>query len=119
MPRDVRSLIEDIQYCINEIEQDTGGIRFETYCTVSLIHHATERNFTVIGEAIKRLHHVSEEVSNRIDDTIAIAGSRNLVVHEYENVDHKEVWKIIKESMPKLKKQINNWAEELGMRRWD
>ena len=119
MARDVRSLIEDIQYCIREIEMNTGGLSFETYCVVSQIHHATERNFTVIGEAIKRLHYVSEEVSDRIDNAIAITGFRNLVVHEYENVDHKEVWKIIQESMPKLKDQINTWAAELGMRRWE
>ncbi len=119
MRRDVRALIEDIQYCINEIEMDTAGIRFETYCTVSQIQHATERNFTVIGEAIKRMHLVSEEVSSRIDNAVAITGFRNLIVHEYENVDDKEVWKIIKDSLPKLKDQINDWAEELGMRRQD
>lgn len=118
MRRDLRALIEDIQYRITQIERDTGGLRFETYEVVDLIQNATERNFIVIGEAIKRMHLVSEEVSHRIENAIVITGFRNFIIHEYEQIDNKEVWKVIKESLPKLKEQINDWAEELGMRRW-
>lgn len=115
MRRDVRALIEDIQRCISEIEEFTQGIQFETYDEVVIIQKATEREFITIGEAIRRMHQVSGEVSARIENAIAVSGFRNFLVHEYEHVDNKEVWRIVKGPLPKLKEQINRWAAELGM----
>jgi uncharacterized protein with HEPN domain len=114
-PRDLTALIGDIQGCIQEIEQFTSGFTFNDFEQSALVQRAVERDFIIIGEAVKRMRHVSEEVSSRIDRAVSISGFRNFLVYEYEVIDEKQVWRTVTDSVPLLKQQINAWADELGM----
>ena len=115
MQREIRLLLTDILESIAKIRTFTAGLTLDTYCNHDLVRSAVERQFSTIGEAIRRLRYVSDEATRRIDHEIAISGLRNVLVHEYELVDDVEVWRVIQESLPRLKQQIDNWAAELGM----
>ena len=115
MRREVRLLLQDIAGAITKIDSFTSGFTFETYTKDDRTRSAVERQFIIIGEAIRRIHHQSAEASQRIDNAIRIAGFRNILVHEYEQVDDGEVWRVIHGSLPRLKHQIDAWAAELGM----
>ena len=114
-PRELRLLLQDIRDGIQDIQEFTHSLDFEGYGRDKLVRRGVEREFIIIGEAVRRIHDVSEDVSRRIDEAIKIAGFRNFLVHEYEAVDEKKVWKIVTESLPRLKQQIDAWAAELGM----
>ena len=117
MKRDVRALIYDIQHSIASIEGYLEGVSFEFYADNEMLRDATERNFITIGEAIRRMRLLGEDVSSRMRDIAGAADFRNILVHEYENVNNERVWQIAKTSLPILKQQIDLWAEELGMER--
>ena len=114
-PRELRLLLEDVQNAIRQIEEFTCGLTLAEYERSELIQRGVERNFEIIGEAITRTRRVSKEVTIRIDYAVKISGFRNVLAHEYEIVDPKRVWLVAMESLPKLKRQIDAWAAELGM----
>ena len=62
-------------------------------------------NFIIIGEMAAR---ISEEFKNKNShiDWTKIKAFRNIVAHNYFGIDAEEVWQIIKNKLPELKKQI-------------
>jgi uncharacterized protein with HEPN domain len=113
MQRDIRTYLADIQQAIADIELFTSGKSLTDYENDLLSRRAVEREFTIIAEAISRLGKTSPELQARIDHVRTIAGFRNLIVHAYHSVDDAYVWKVVKESLPLLKQQIDQWANEL------
>ena len=62
-------------------------------------------NFIIIGEMVMRM---SDEFISNYDnvDWTKIKGFRNLVAHNYFGIDAEEVWQIIKDKIPTLKREI-------------
>ena len=62
-------------------------------------------NFIIIGEMVMRM---SDEFISNYDnvDWSKIKGFRNLVAHNYFGIDAEEVWQIIKDKFPTLKREI-------------
>ncbi len=52
--RDVRAYLEDIQNSIREIEMSAAGLDLETYQSVRQVRSAVEREFMIIGEALRQ-----------------------------------------------------------------
>jgi uncharacterized protein with HEPN domain len=70
-----------------------------------LICDAVLRNFEVIGEAAKRLDD-SYRASHPEIPWRAIAGLRDVLIHQYEGVDLEKVWAIVEKDLPGLKQSI-------------
>jgi len=113
MRRDIRKYLEDIRLCISELEALSAGKTLDEYKREFLLRRAAEREFIIIAEALSQIGQVSSEVHARLNHVREIAGFRNIIVHHYSFVDDTYVWKIIHESVPILKQQIELWAEEL------
>jgi len=67
-----------------------------------LIQDAVIRDLEVIGEAGKR---ISDKLKDGYPDVPwrNIAGLRNILIHQYMEVDIAEVWNIIERDLPLLK----------------
>jgi len=63
------------------------------------------RQFEVIGEAVKIL---DKNLTRKFPDTdwYAIAGMRDLLIHQYFGVDLDLVWESVTEDLPKFKKTM-------------
>lgn len=68
---------------------------------------AAMMNFIVIGEMVVRLSDAFKEKYNHID-WYKISGFRNIVAHNYLGIDAEEVWQIIQNHIPVLKKNITD-----------
>ena len=62
---------------------------------------ATDHGFNIIGEAAR---HVSPETKAAYAtiDWRRIIGLRNVVVHDYDEIDYARHWRVIQEDVPKL-----------------
>ncbi len=69
------------------------------------IKGATVRRIEIIGEAVKNISQELKEKHPKIEWK-KVAGARDVMIHAYFNVDLDIVWDIVKNDLPKLKKQI-------------
>lgn len=104
MSKDPRVYLAHIMECIQKIERFTERGRGH-FLEDELTQDAVLRNFEVIGEAAKRLDD-SYRASHPEIPWRAIAGLRDVLIHQYEGVDLEKVWAIVEKDLPGLKQSI-------------
>jgi uncharacterized protein with HEPN domain len=100
MERDQQSLI-DIADSISLIFEYIEATNWEQFANNSKDQDAVIRRFTIIGEATKRLSH---ELRDRHPDVPwkKMAGLRDIVVHEYDDINLVVLREIIEVSLPEV-----------------
>ncbi|MFP5272077.1 HepT-like ribonuclease domain-containing protein [Coleofasciculus sp.] len=108
--RDWRLRLQDILQSITGIEQRTAHITFEEFQNNETLVKAVLYDFVVIGEATRT---VSDEIQNRYPDIPwrLMAGMRNIVTHEYFQIDLARVWETIQDDLPRLVSQLQDVLE--------
>lgn len=99
-------LLEDIRDAAAFIREVTKSKTLADYGADRLLRQAIERNFEIIGEAIKRLAQHDAETAARIDDYRQIIAFRNVLIHGYDLVDHALVWSTVESQIPTLLRDI-------------
>lgn len=105
-------LLEDIQDAVAFIRQVTRDKDLADYQADRLLRNAVERNFEIIGEAVKRLAQDDPETAARIGEYPQIIAFRNLLIHGYDLVDDAHVWKIINDELPTLEGDVRALLKE-------
>lgn len=97
--------LQDIQNSIEKIFKYTKDISYEEFISNDMIKDAVERNFEIIGEAVKNL---PEDFRNQYPHIPfkQIAGMRDKLIHDYFGVDYEIVWKTIKDKLPQFSNEI-------------
>jgi len=75
-------------------------------------HDAAYFNFVIIGEALKNLRAMNEQLADRISDCSKIIGFRNQIVHGYGKLDHAITDRIITEKLPTLLRELERLLGE-------
>ena len=105
MTEDELKFIVDVQIFVDELIEIIGdNKRFENFNKNLIIRRAVERQFELIGEAIKKFKRTNKEIE--ISNDKEIIGLRNLIIHAYDSVDYEKLWGIIINHIPKLKIEI-------------
>lgn len=94
------------------IEKFTTGGR-NAFLASDLIQGAVLRHLETLGESIKRL---SVSLRSRYPEVAwrGIVALRNVLVHDYLEVDLDEIWDIVEKDLPILKSQIQIMLHDLG-----
>ncbi len=94
-PQDDPAYLSDILDCIRKINTYTNAGQTEFFQS-QLIQDAVARNFEIIGEATKRL---TPELRQQYPDIPwrRMAGFRDILIHNYMNIDVDRVWQAISE----------------------
>ena len=110
--RDIKLYLMDIIDEINRIKKFTSDIKDENELVQDeRTFYATLKCFENIGEAVK---HLPEEVRNLEPlEWNAIAGFRDVIIHEYFGISEKIVWDIIKNKLSKLEDAVKSILEKL------
>lgn len=97
--------LKDIQNSLNKILKYVENINFEQFINDDKTKDAVERNFEIIGEAVKNL---SEEFKSAYPNIPfkQIAGMRDKLIHDYFGVDYEIIWETIQNKLPELNKNI-------------
>ena len=91
MRLEARKYLFDIQEAAELVSQFTAGKDFADYQHNPMLRLATERAFTIIGEALVQLARVDAGLTSRITDFRSIVGFRNILTHAYAQVDDRIV----------------------------
>lgn len=99
--------IEHIIQSIRRIIEFTENVTEKEFIEKPIIQDAVIRNFEIIGEASKK---ISTDFGNRHKGIPwkKMAGMRDILIHDYMGVDLWAVWATVIDSLPELKKQIED-----------
>lgn len=103
--RGPEAFVADIFKSIEAIERYVKDLPEEVFFKDQKTLDAVLRNFEIIGEAVKNL---SDEFRKNFPNVPwkSIAGMRDIVIHEYFDLDNSIVWNAIKIHLPQLKIEI-------------
>lgn len=97
----------DIGYLHDMLEQARGVVRavenstLESYLEDENLRLAVERRIEIIGEAAPRVSREFQDAHPQIPWRKIIA-QRNVLVHEYGEIEDEIVWQVAKASIPEL-----------------
>ena len=104
--KSVKKYLYDVQQSVDSIFEYLGEKRdFFEYERNKLLRRAVERELEIIGEAVKHLLELDENIC--IDNARRIVDLRNFVIHGYDKVDNVIIWGILSKDLPKLKQQLD------------
>ena len=78
----------------------TAGRSFDDYTTDAMLRSAVERQLGIMGEAFAAMRRKAPEVAAIIPDLFKIIAFRNVLIHNYANIDDAVVWKAIHDELP-------------------
>lgn len=104
----------DIKICVDEIESFFKGKEkdFLKYKENIMLKRAVERNLEIIGEAVNRIITRDSSFVEKINNSRAIVGLRNQVVHAYDNISDENIWSVLTHHLPKLKLEVEKLIKE-------
>jgi uncharacterized protein with HEPN domain len=76
------------------------------YAADRWLQGAAERQFEVIGEAIRRLERSDPDIASRIPGHRDIVDFRNVLAHQYDDVDPAAVWHSARVEIPPLRAAV-------------
>lgn len=105
--------LNDINESLDKIFNYTNGLTFSEFISSDITKDAVERNFEIIGEAVKNL---SEEFRSNYPNIPfrQIAGMRDKLIHDYFGIDYEIIWKTIKDKLPAFKNEITELINGLN-----
>ena len=97
--------LQHIFESICDIERYTKGLSASDFHLNTQVQDAVIRKLEITGEAVKNIPKFFKNKQSKIPWQ-KIAGTRDILIHEYFGVDLNLVWIVVKKELPKLKKEI-------------
>lgn len=111
MRLETKKYLFDIQRAAALLREFTCDKTFADYRHSPMLRAAVEREFEIIGEAMTLLARADEPVAARISDYQRIISFRNVIIHQYADVDDRLVWNVIETSLPALVREVDALLE--------
>jgi uncharacterized protein with HEPN domain len=111
MENKIKKLLFDILSALKNIDDYLGAEKkFENYDNNSMLQDAVERNIEIIGEAMSKLLLFEPQIN--ISNSRRIVDARNKIIHGYDEIENAQIWGIIINHLPTLKREVVNLLQE-------
>lgn len=107
-------LLEDIRNAADFVKTATEGVVLHQFTQNRMLRQAVERNFEIIGEAMRRLEKDDPDTAARITDYRRIIAFRNVLIHGYDIIDPAIVWSAIEGDLTPLLKDVQALLNSVG-----
>ena len=114
MVRDLSAYLQDILDACYAIEDAMNDISLEDYRRQRAVRSSVEREFIIIGEALRRISALDERLFLSISNSRAIVDFRNLLAHDYGAVDDDSVFGLVCSDLIVLKAQVRELLHDLS-----
>lgn len=104
--------LEHMLKAIDNALEYTQGMTFESFDGNKILCHATIYNIQIIGEAAYKLTKEFKDNHHGVEWRV-IEGLRHVLVHDYYQVNNKELWNVIQDDLPILRQQITKYLDEV------
>lgn len=113
-----RDRLEHIIEAIDRITSFADGKSKEQIEADNLRYYGIIKNIEIIGEAAYKL---TQSFCQQHSETPweFIAKMRHVLVHDYYQIDAREVWKVINEDLHPLREQIFRYLSETDWSEWE
>ncbi len=110
----VLTYLQDVLDAINDMQSCFVGFpkRYDLFEKDIMRKCVVERKVEIMGEAINRIKKLDPSVI--IPNAREIIGTRNRIIHAYDNVHPEFLWSLVLRHIPELKKDIERLIEEFG-----
>jgi uncharacterized protein with HEPN domain len=105
-PRDVRMYLFDIRESCDAIAEFVSGLTFDDCKASRLVRSAVERQFEIIGEALRQAMELATSLRDTFPAVRQIIGFRNQLSHGYHMIESDVVWATIQADLPVLRAQV-------------
>jgi uncharacterized protein with HEPN domain len=106
MRLEVQKYLYDIKQAADLVLEFTEGRNFFDYETNAMLRSAVERQLEVIGEAVVQLARLDAGLAGRITEHRRIIAFRNILIHQYRQVDNRLVWDTVESKLPALRDEV-------------
>lgn len=103
-----RKYLDDIRRAAQLLTSFLGGKALADYLSDAMLRAAVERQFEIIGEAMSRLAQQDDEVVAKISGFRRIIAFRNVLIHQYTDVDDRLVWDVAERNLPTLVLEVDD-----------
>ncbi len=105
-----RLYLEHILEANQRVEPYTGKDKIK-FMTDTLVQDGVIRNLQTLAESTQKISDTVKKDHPGVEWR-AIAGFRNIMVHDYLGVDLDRVWGVVENRIPKLKEEIEKILRE-------
>lgn len=110
----IRKLLQDVIVAAESLPGHVAGATYEEYLANRTIRLAVEREFEILGEALRQIGDEDPAVLERIEGARRFIGFRNVLAHRYAQVDPVVAWGTIESAVPILVRQVRVLLAEVG-----
>jgi len=94
------------------VEAYVRGVSWEDFQESQLVQDGVVRQLGIIGEAARRVSKSVQQTHPEIPWSDMV-GMRNILIHDYFEVDEREVWKTVQDDLATLKERATDVEKEL------
>lgn len=113
-----RIRLEHIQEAISNVISFTEGKTRDDLSKDKMMFYAVVKNLEIIGEAAYRLTKTFRNEHNQTEWS-GIIRLRNVLVHDYYQVNLQTVWDIISHDLTPLQEQISHYIKDTDWAEWE
>jgi uncharacterized protein with HEPN domain len=112
MQPEIKKYLFDIEEACCAISELAEKSSIEEFRTTRWLRSSIEREFIIIGEALRNAIAADPALATQITDSRSIIGFRNIVVHGYATVDRDFVCGFIESDLPRLVGEVQRYLRE-------
>lgn len=103
----------DIQREIGYLQLTIAGLDFDTVLLNITLLRSLQMHLMIIGEALNQLSSRDPDVFERISDASGYVGQRNVLIHQYSELDWEAIWDSVQQEIPTLLEEVSQLIAEL------